>query len=305
MKKQQYISLKIRSSLRRILFLKFIILLFSYNICLGQLNLEWTSPNREIGTAMGWVTWYKFPIVGSFVSEQHFYIQDENQIQYMQDGSYNLIPEYTYTFSQEEKNAGPYLYCIYYDFNSDNFPEFSIGKAYGTTYPFRYAFRIFDLNTNITVVEFDNSAYSYNNNGLTDIDGDGVIELIVRKEDFPSTGNYELEVYNTGISSTDISGDTKDVLPENIHLNQNFPNPFNPVTTISYTLNSASHVQIIIYDVQGRIIKKLVDEKKTGGVHDIEWNGTNEFNVKVASGTYFYKLTVDNIRISKKMILVK
>lgn len=80
----------------------------------------------------------------------------------------------------------------------------------------------------------------------------------------------------------------------------NYPNPFNPVTTISYTLPEAGNVQIKIFDVLGREIVKLVDEEKSAGKYSVAWNGSN-----YASGIYFYTITFNDQTLKKKMLMIK
>ncbi len=80
----------------------------------------------------------------------------------------------------------------------------------------------------------------------------------------------------------------------------NYPNPFNPTTTISYSLPEAGNVQIKVYDVLGREVAKLVDETKSAGKHTITWNGSSN-----ASGIYFYTITFNNQTLYKKMLMIK
>lgn len=78
-------------------------------------------------------------------------------------------------------------------------------------------------------------------------------------------------------------------LPIVFELSQNFPNPFNPSTTIRYALPSSAHVNLTIHDILGREITTLVNEKQSAGWKEVEWNARN-----VSSGMYFYKLTANN-----------
>ncbi len=89
------------------------------------------------------------------------------------------------------------------------------------------------------------------------------------------------------------------------NLLQNYPNPFNPVTTISYKIESTSNVQLTIYDMAGRVVKKLVDGMQVEGNHSVVWNSTNTSNQNVASGTYFYQLLVNGKATVKKLLLQK
>lgn len=88
-------------------------------------------------------------------------------------------------------------------------------------------------------------------------------------------------------------------------LRQNSPNPFNPVTSIGYSLNTASGVKLSIYDTAGRLVNNLVNETQEAGSHSVVWNGVNESGSKVASGVYFYRLTTDNNTETRKMVMVK
>ena len=88
--------------------------------------------------------------------------------------------------------------------------------------------------------------------------------------------------------------------PGDFHLNQNFPNPFNPATTIKFVLAKSSNVKIVIYDVFGREVQTIVNNKYNKGEYEISWDAA-----KFASGVYFYKMNADNYVNVKKMILIK
>jgi hypothetical protein len=88
-------------------------------------------------------------------------------------------------------------------------------------------------------------------------------------------------------------------------LNGNYPNPFNPETTISYSVNSKSPVVVEIYNTKGQKVKTLVNETKAAGNWTAKWNGTDDNNQKVSNGVYFYKMNAGKFTSSKKMILMK
>jgi hypothetical protein len=90
-----------------------------------------------------------------------------------------------------------------------------------------------------------------------------------------------------------------------IMLHQNFPNPFNPVTTIEYSLAHSGPVEIAIFDVTGRRIAMLVNEDSAAGKYRSTWNGKNENGQHVASGIYFCRMVADSKTIVKKMILLR
>ena len=95
------------------------------------------------------------------------------------------------------------------------------------------------------------------------------------------------------------------LLPVVYALHQNYPNPFNPKTTIRFDLPKDSNVNIYIYDILGRIIKKLIDNKQNAGFKSIQWDATNNYGKRVSAGVYLYKIQADDFSQTKKMILLK
>ncbi|HJY63221.1 MAG TPA: T9SS type A sorting domain-containing protein, partial [Ignavibacteria bacterium] len=89
-------------------------------------------------------------------------------------------------------------------------------------------------------------------------------------------------------------------IPDGFALLQNYPNPFNPVTKIKFNIPLTSNVSIRIFDIQGRVITTLVNDKLNGGTYETEWNAIN-----TSSGVYFYRIESGNYTETKKMILVK
>jgi len=95
------------------------------------------------------------------------------------------------------------------------------------------------------------------------------------------------------------------VTPPNVVLNQNYPNPANPSTTISFSLPEDSNIELSIFNVKGQKVKTLKKEYLSKGTHNIIWEGNDSNNNKVASGIYFYKLITKGQTYTKKMILMK
>jgi len=88
-------------------------------------------------------------------------------------------------------------------------------------------------------------------------------------------------------------------------LYQNFPNPFNPTTTIAFDLAKPSPVNIEIYNLKGQLVKTLVNSDLTAGQHSIIWNGKDENNRDLSSGVYFYRMETQNYKSTNKMLLMK
>ena len=95
------------------------------------------------------------------------------------------------------------------------------------------------------------------------------------------------------------------LLPESFSLDQNYPNPFNPNTTIRYQLPRRSQVSLIIYNLLGQEIRKLVNSELTAGEYRVEWDGTDDGGRAVSTGIYFYRLEVGSVAQTRKMLLVK
>ncbi|MDP8269097.1 MAG: FlgD immunoglobulin-like domain containing protein, partial [Candidatus Tenebribacter davisii] len=86
----------------------------------------------------------------------------------------------------------------------------------------------------------------------------------------------------------------------------NFPNPFNPTTTISLTIQEESNIELSLYNIKGQKIRSLLNNQITAGEHSIVWNGEDDSGKKVGSGVYLYKLHVnDKIELVKKCLLLK
>jgi len=90
-------------------------------------------------------------------------------------------------------------------------------------------------------------------------------------------------------------------LPKEYKLFQNYPNPFNPTTIINYELKITNYVKIIVYDILGKEVTKLVNQKQNPGAYQVDFSGIN-----YSSGVYFYTLFIDNkIVDTKKMVLLR
>lgn len=100
----------------------------------------------------------------------------------------------------------------------------------------------------------------------------------------------------------EVSGET----PSDFHLEQNYPNPFNPSTKIQFSVPRTEKVSIIVYDLMGREVKRLVDyDILNPGKYTVEWNGTDNSGNRVSSGIYFARMTAGQYQFTRKMNLLK
>ena len=147
--------------------------------------------------------------------------------------------------------------------------------------------------------------------GITGSDGVTVVDSVsfanmspdvslVRVPD--GTGGWQLSSSPTPGSANILTGNDalEAEIPERITLSQNYPNPFNPVTTISYSLPLQSDVSLIVYNLIGQEVARLVSEIQPAGHHRITWDASD-----MASGIYLYRLHEDNLVLTRKMVLLK
>ena len=86
---------------------------------------------------------------------------------------------------------------------------------------------------------------------------------------------------------------------------QNTPNPFNPSTTIRFTLPEASPVRLAVYDINGRLVRTLLGQTLPSGHHSVVWDGRDAIGREVASGVYVYRLTAPQGVVTKRMTLLR
>jgi flagellar hook assembly protein FlgD len=132
--------------------------------------------------------------------------------------------------------------------------------------------------------------------------------------DYVSDG-YQYHYKITAIDDSENESDP--ILPENIvaveetvilkqiALHQNTPNPFNPYTTIAIDLPAAAHVELEIFDVLGRSVRVLANERMKAGHKEIRWDGTNRHGERVASGVYLCRMRSGSFERTIRMTLVK
>lgn len=108
------------------------------------------------------------------------------------------------------------------------------------------------------------------------------------------------------VRSTGIEDQTANSqIPAKFSLDQNFPNPFNPLTTISFTLPKTADVSIIVFNLLGQKVRTLTNSVMKSGIHEIMWDGKDARGIDAAGGIYIYKITAGDYTNSKKMLLIK
>ena len=114
------------------------------------------------------------------------------------------------------------------------------------------------------------------------------------------TKSDQIHVFVTGADRI-----VQSILPQNVVLDYNSPNPFNPNTQIKFGLPNNQKVKIDVYSITGQKVKTLINTTMNAGYHTINWNATDENGAKVSSGVYIYQLRCGNEVFTKKMIFAK
>jgi hypothetical protein len=111
---------------------------------------------------------------------------------------------------------------------------------------------------------------------------------------------FRLSIDNTTIVSA--KGPSS---PNTFALEQNFPNPFNPTTSINYSVAKSGHVSVVVYDLLGNVVKTLVNESQETGTYKLTWNATNDKGEVVPTGNYILKMVSGDFSQTRKMTLLK
>ncbi|MCX6166201.1 MAG: T9SS type A sorting domain-containing protein [Ignavibacteriae bacterium] len=262
----------------------------------GSFNLEWQNPSGQ-----------NYWDIGSFEKNNSVYeillLDASGNSLKVYDGNTHAI-KYTipYNYNQDSLGfdaPGEAQYVHKVDFNNDGIYDYIKTKyTYNGSSSVLSLIRIYNGANNALIKEMTFSplsGYGYRYYEFLDIDGDGYIELIITEN--LGNNNNNIFIYSTP-ATVSIKDDNTEI--KDYELKQNYPNPFNPATTIEYTLKSAGDVRITLFDVTGREISTLVNQKQAPGSYKAKLDGLN-----ISSGTYFYQLIVNGNTESKKMIMVK
>ncbi|HFE64504.1 MAG TPA: T9SS type A sorting domain-containing protein [Caldithrix sp.] len=136
---------------------------------------------------------------------------------------------------------------------------------------------------------------------------DAGIDILQVTNDFDGNprfpGSYDAGAYEFG-NSTGFIFD-QGIIPGQIKLFHNYPNPFNPNTRIAVQLKKPLRIKLVIYNLLGQEIYRLAEGKFPAGNFEFGWNGKNAAGVDVVSGIYFYRLSSENFQQTRKMYLMR
>lgn len=189
-------------------------------------------------------------------------------------------------------------------------PQDSVGENQDTTVMVNSAFSL------AVMVGGSANLYQWLKDG-TEISGatDSVFTVITATVD--DAGVYTCRITNTIATALTLYSRTirvqvnnttsvaDEVTPQRFNLYANYPNPFNPETTIRYDVANTSHVTIEIFNLLGQKISALVDAQKPAGSYSISWNGRTEKGFEAPSGTYLYRIKAGQFEQSRKLVLLR
>ncbi len=152
----------------------------------------------------------------------------------------------------------------------------------------------------IKKTELPDSGFTYHGCSMFDLLNNDTYAIFINMSEYPPTKDsirYFTRVY---LPEKPLGIQQQVIVPNTYKLEQNFPNPFNPSTKISYELPKDGFVSIVVYDVMGKEVKTLVSEQKEAGTYTVNFNAS-----QLPSGMYFYTMKAGDFSVTKKMMLLK
>ena len=153
--------------------------------------------------------------------------------------------------------------------------------------------KIASANQLTNVIDFDITPLTTNASLNPVISFDNIIVAGENGQELDYPSSFEYQVSNS------------DLVPTSTALSNVYPNPFNPSTTIDYTLSTSSDVTLSIYDMQGRMVRSLVSSNQDAGTYNVIWNGLNETGEQSASGIYLVMMEANGNIYQQSITLLK
>ena len=269
--------------------------------------------NFEGGIGNWWVPQQSGSTAG-IISEQTGISSDANYFNYIFGGSKSMKLTYGW-----DTSASSWLIREYYSPTTPAFNSSSIMQVYlfgdGSGNQFRFAVRD---NTNtvevskwylINWIGWKLVNWDMTNDGTGTWIGNGILDNPLRFDSFQLTfepgGRTSGEIYFDDLrivnkTTVGVKQETTSNVPSDYKLEQNYPNPFNPATKITFGIPKSGLVKLEIYDLLGQKISTLINEEMPAGYHSVDFDAKD-----FSSGIYIYLLSVNDLMISKKMILLK
>ena len=163
-----------------------------------------------------------------------------------------------------------------------------------------------DGTTRVLAVNLDGGLISFSSDGFITIP----VTMNTGRGEHVKVDIHDIQLIDQNGQSIPVSakGDGSvalELIPMKYALYQNFPNPFNPVTEIQFDIPDISTVELVVYNLMGQQVRRLVNGEIRSGYHRIVWDGLNDHGEPVSTGVYIYSLTSPSFHSTKKMVLLK
>ncbi|MCD4651807.1 MAG: CapA family protein [Candidatus Cloacimonetes bacterium] len=247
----------------------------------------------------------------------------EERVRVYNDSTRHTIHGWMKTLNAAEAE----IYVRYYTGRTSgtNVGQFNVGTNLNGTHDWAYYWGDYSVPNNGNYYDLRVFSRHTDTNGEAWFDNVGIIEWTdwipasqIGNINFPNDYYYIQIASDQNLPTVHVSynetrfvehivdGNGASAPPAFASLGQNYPNPFNPVTSISYSIAHEADVSLNIYNIKGQRVKKLVNEHQLSGHYTAVWNGTNKRQQTVASGIYFYRLSVNGKTVNtRKCLLLK
>ncbi len=165
----------------------------------------------------------------------------------------------------------------------------------------------------VSIIPFqhiDNSTFSIDYSTIANLVNENSTGLVSNEWTIYATDGSDTTYASNGprsliVDMSALSADYEKSLPHDFTLEQNYPNPFNPSTTITFQIPHSVPVNITVFDINGRVVKTLLNTQVNSGIHRITWDGKNTAGESMPSGMYFYRLSTPDYNSTRRMTLLK
>ena len=271
----------------------------------GNQSIIITDINNDNNNELFAVTSGTNTLTGTLLTPGYFFVVEGTE-----DVSQLTFENFTYL----SEYAGGLRHIIQGDADNDGKPNLYLAGHYNEAlYDWEYiggSITTID-NYSISIVFMDDTTDAFtpnNDQGKVrvakvlsgDIDSDGMGDVIITSASFAVDKPQLFMIEHNGLLSIE---DNKKQIPSSLSLQQNFPNPFNPETQISYTLDEPTFVTLGIFDILGRKVYDFILGHQKKGNHNVLWTGIDSKGNSVPNGVYFYRLNAGKITKTKKMTL--
>ena len=212
-----------------------------------------------------------------------------------------VVAEYENGESAKSNNVDiqlPYLSPFLLNVSNEN-GGVRVNWEFAAVTPQLLGFRVHRNGTSITMPYLGADNFTYHDTDV--IDGEVYTYYIIAI--FTNPSGISLPSNEREILVSDCFDEIEPVYVN--ELKGNYPNPFNPETTIYFTLENQSNVQLEIFNIRGALVKTLIANELERGSHNVVWHGDDNHGRSIASGVYFYRLSSDSFQTVRRMVLLK